>query len=177
MPGIHQLHPTEEQLAYSFGGHEPLLRVAAGSVVELSTEDCFRGNVRTVEDLPSQVCTFPFLNPVTGPIAVEGAEPGDALAVHFADIRPARDWAVSSTFPHFGALTTTGTTPDAPRRAGRGRSPAPLEGPARAHRAERHTEGAVCRSARARCQSGLSSAVCSATFALQRQAREAAAWR
>jgi amidase len=79
-------------------------------VIELSTEDCFGGLVRGVDDLPSQVCTFPYLNPVTGPIAVRGAEPGDTIAVHFIDIRPARDWAVSSTFPHFGALTATHTT-------------------------------------------------------------------
>lgn len=53
---------------------------------------------------------MPFLNPVTGPFHVEGAEPGDTLAVHFVEIVPARDWAVSTTFPHFGALTTTHTT-------------------------------------------------------------------
>ena len=47
---------------------------------------------------------------MTGPIAVEGAEPGDTLAVHFVDIQPARDWAVSSTFPMFGALTGTHST-------------------------------------------------------------------
>ena len=66
--------------------------------------------MRGVDDLPSAVCTFPFLNPVTGPIAVEGAEAGDTLAVHFVEIAPARDWGVSSTFPHFGALTTTHST-------------------------------------------------------------------
>ena len=47
---------------------------------------------------------------MTGPIAVEGAEPGDTVAVHFVEIAPARDWGVSSTFPHFGALTTTHST-------------------------------------------------------------------
>jgi amidase len=107
---VRTLHPTPDQYAYAFGGREPLLTVAPGTVVELSTEDCFAGNVRGVDDLPSQVCTFPFLNPVTGPIAVEGAEVGDTLAVHFVDIAPARDWAASSTFPHFGALTTTHAT-------------------------------------------------------------------
>jgi amidase len=107
---VRSLRPTPDQYAYAFGGHAPLLTVPPGTVVELSTEDCFAGNVRSVDDLPSQVCTFPFLNPVTGPIAVEGAEPGDTLAVHFAEIAPARDWAASSTFPHFGALTTTHAT-------------------------------------------------------------------
>jgi len=65
--------------------------------------------VRTIGDLLSEVCTFPFLDPMTGPIAVESAEVGDTLAVHFVEIAPARDWAVSSTVPHFGALTTTHT--------------------------------------------------------------------
>lgn len=109
-PDVVSLRPTPDQLAYTFGGHAPLLTVRPGTVVELSTEDCFAGNVRGVGDLPSEVCTFPYLNPVTGPVAVEGAEPGDALAVHFADIAPARDWGVSSTFPHFGALTATHST-------------------------------------------------------------------
>jgi amidase len=104
------LEPTPEQLRYTFGGGEPLVRVQPGTVVELTTEDCFGGKVRSAGDLPSRVCEFPYLNPVTGPIHVEGAEPGDTLAVHLVDIAPARDWAVSATFPHFGALTATHNT-------------------------------------------------------------------
>jgi amidase len=104
------LQPAPEQLRYTFGGGEPLLRVRPGTVVELTTEDCFGGRVRSAADLPSRVCEFPYLNPVTGPIHVEGAEPGDTLAVHLVDIAPARDWAVSATFPHFGALTATHST-------------------------------------------------------------------
>lgn len=107
---VARLDPTPDQLAYTFGGREPLLRVQPGTVVELTTEDCFGGRVRSVDDLPSLVCEFPYLNPVTGPIHVEGARPGDLLAVHFVEIKPRRDWAVSTTFPHFGALTTTHST-------------------------------------------------------------------
>ena len=114
-PEVYSLKPTPDQYAYAFGGREPLLTVEPGSIIDLATEDCFAGNVRSVDDLPSQVCTFPFLNPVTGPIAVRGAEPGDTIAVHFVEIVPARDWAVSTTFPHFGALTTT--PPRCPPRA------------------------------------------------------------
>ncbi|MGH3498096.1 MAG: acetamidase/formamidase family protein [Nocardioidaceae bacterium] len=105
-----RLDPTPEQYSYSFGGDDPLVSVPPGTVIELTTEDCFGGRVRGVDDLPSEVCDFPYLNPVSGPIAVDGAEPGDLLAVHFVDIVPARDWAVSTTFPHFGALTTTHQT-------------------------------------------------------------------
>ncbi len=58
-------------------------------------------------DLPSQTITYPFINPQTGPFYVEGAEPGDTLAIHLIDVQPARDWAVSTTVPLFGALTGT----------------------------------------------------------------------
>jgi acetamidase/formamidase len=102
--------PSMDEWAWAFGGVPAVRRVRPGSVVELFTEDCFGGRVRSVDDLPSQVCEFPYLNPVTGPFHVEGAEPGDTLALHFVSIEPARDWAVSSTFPHFGALTGTHQT-------------------------------------------------------------------
>ena len=110
MSEVFTVAPTPENLAYTFGGNAEVVRVPAGSIIELETEDCFGGRVRTVDDLPSAVCDLAHLNPVTGPIHVEGAEPGDVLAVHLAEVRPRRDWAVSSTFPHFGALTGTGTT-------------------------------------------------------------------
>ncbi|MBB2740868.1 UNVERIFIED_ORG: acetamidase/formamidase [Microbispora rosea subsp. rosea] len=102
--------PRPDDLSYTFGGRPAVESVAPGAVLELYTEDCFGGRVRGTGDLPSQVCEFPYLNPVTGPFHVEGAEPGDTLALHFVSIEPARDWAVSTTFPHFGALTSTHTT-------------------------------------------------------------------
>ena len=58
-------------------------------------------------DLPSESIVYPFINPQTGPFFVEGAEPGDTLAIHLIDVQPARDWAVSTTVPLFGALTGT----------------------------------------------------------------------
>ncbi|MCX4757931.1 acetamidase/formamidase family protein [Kitasatospora purpeofusca] len=110
LPDLVTLSPTPDEYAYTFGGSAPLLTVRPGTIVELTTEDCFGGRVRGTGDLPSEVCEFPYLNPVTGPIAVAGAEPGDTLAVHFVEIAPARDWGISSTFPHFGALTATHST-------------------------------------------------------------------
>jgi amidase len=110
MTDVVKYHPKPAELSYTFGGRPAVRRVRPGTIVELYTEDCFGGMVRGVDDLPSQVCEFPYLNPVTGPIHVGGAEPGDTLAVHFIAIEPARDWAVSTTFPHFGALTGTHTT-------------------------------------------------------------------
>jgi acetamidase/formamidase len=102
--------PTVEEYAWTFGGVPPVRRVKPGDVLEVFTEDCFGGRVTKVDDLVSKVIEFPFVNPLTGPFYVEGAEPGDTLAVHFVSIEPARDWAASSTIPLFGALTSTPVT-------------------------------------------------------------------
>jgi len=102
--------PSADEYVWTFGGAPALARVKPGDVLELFTEDCFAGRVRSEKDLVTEVCEFPFLNPQTGPFYVEGAEPGDTLAIHFISIEPARDWAASTTVPLFGALTSTHTT-------------------------------------------------------------------
>ncbi len=107
---VRSFRPSPEQYVWTFGGSAPLARIVPGTVLEVFTEDCFAGRVRAANDLVSEVCEFPFLNPQTGPFYVEGAEPGDTLAVHFVAIEPARDWAASSTVPLFGALTSTHLT-------------------------------------------------------------------
>jgi acetamidase/formamidase len=99
--------PTKKQYAWTFGGCDPVLRVRPGEVLDLFTEDAFGGRIRSSDDLPSRSITYPFINPQTGPFYVEGAEPGDTLAIHLIDVHPARDWAVSTTVPLFGALTGT----------------------------------------------------------------------
>ncbi|MFK0174672.1 acetamidase/formamidase family protein [Streptomyces xanthochromogenes] len=109
-PVVLTVRPKENEYAWTFGGAAPVARIAPGTVLDLYTEDCFAGRVRSERDLVSRVCEFPFLNPQTGPFHVEGAEPGDTLAVHFVSIRPARDWAASTTVPLFGALTSTHAT-------------------------------------------------------------------
>jgi acetamidase/formamidase len=109
-PRVLSFRPSPEQFAWTFGGAPPVARITPGTILELWTEDAFGGRVRGANDLVSQVCQFPNLNPQTGPFYVDGAEPGDTLAVHFVSIEPARDWAVSTTVPLFGALTSTHLT-------------------------------------------------------------------
>jgi acetamidase/formamidase len=102
--------PTEEQYAWTFGGYPPVMRIRPGEVLDLFTEDAFGGRIRSSADLPSRSIVYPFINPQTGPFYVEGAEVGDTLAIHLIDVQPARDWAVSTTVPLFGALTSTRQT-------------------------------------------------------------------
>ena len=100
--------PDPSEFAWTFGGVPPVRTIRPGTVLQVWTEDAFGGRVRGPDDLVSRVIEFPFVNPQTGPFHVEGAEPGDTLAVHFVSITPSRDYAASSTIPFFGALTGTG---------------------------------------------------------------------
>jgi amidase len=102
--------PKHDELKYTFGGHPPVMTVKPGTILETWTEDCYDGAVRKPTDLPSKVAPIGHDNPQTGPFAVEGAEPGDILAVHIIELQPARPYAISSSFPGFGALSGTDYT-------------------------------------------------------------------
>jgi acetamidase/formamidase len=101
--------PTAGEYAWTFGGAAPVKRITTPVALSLFTEDCFAGRVRSADDLVSKL-NITGLNPQTGPFWVEGAEPGDTVAVHFVSIEPARDWGASTTVPLFGALTGTHLT-------------------------------------------------------------------
>ena len=105
-----EFRPARDQYAFTFGGVAPVRKVQPGTMLRLWTDDAFCGNLRDPADLPSAKLTMPFVNPQTGPFYVDGAEPGDTLALHFAELRPARDWGASSTIPLFGGLTGTDRT-------------------------------------------------------------------
>jgi amidase len=102
--------PTD--YSYVFNPYrEPIARVKPGERVSIHTDDAFQSRITEKEDLPSRaLATAKFLNPQTGPIYVEGAQPGDTLAVLIESIEPTRDFAVSVLIPYFGGLTSTNLT-------------------------------------------------------------------
>ena len=102
--------PKHDDLVYTFGGATPRHRIASGTHIITWTEDCFDGAVKTAADLPSKVMPPGHDNPQTGPFFVEGAEPGDTIAVHILKLEPARPYAVSSFSPGFGAIVGTDRT-------------------------------------------------------------------
>jgi amidase len=102
--------PKRNELTYTFGGHPPVMRLKPGTVLESWTEDCYDGSIKSPNDIPSKVAPIGRDNPQTGPFYIEDAKPGDIIAVHILDLQPARDYAVSSHYPGFGALTGTDYT-------------------------------------------------------------------
>jgi acetamidase/formamidase len=114
-PGAHHrlTEAVQGRFHYVYGPYaDPVLRIAPGDVVEVETLDAFGGAVRSEDDLPSRVLTMPFVNPQSGPIAVEGATKGDVLAVHIRSVLPrgAQPAGTTALIPDFGGLTSTGLT-------------------------------------------------------------------
>ncbi|WP_369070583.1 acetamidase/formamidase family protein [Kineococcus terrestris] len=104
------VEPTPEQYAWTFGGAPPLRTVRPGTVLDLWSDDAFCGRLRSTADLASARLDMPYVNPQTGPFAVEGAEPGDTLVLHLVSVEPARSWGASALIPSFGGLTSTDRT-------------------------------------------------------------------
>jgi formamidase len=89
----------------------PILEVAEGEEVVLETRDgcdCQIGPDATVADLahldPGRI------HPLTGPLFVKGAEPGDMIEIEFLDIVP-QSTAFSAIVPGLGFLRDVMTTP------------------------------------------------------------------
>ncbi|HEX8012318.1 MAG TPA: acetamidase/formamidase family protein [Casimicrobiaceae bacterium] len=98
---------------YTMGPYsEPVLHIKPGDCVVVETRDAFEGVIRTQKDLPSRKLRMPFVNPQNGPIMVEGADKGDALAVYIESMRPRGENPLGTCcmIPEFGALTGTNYT-------------------------------------------------------------------
>ena len=83
---------------------DPILSVSPGETVEIGTVDSSGGQLSpdsTVNDLAT--LSFDKVNPVTGPIFIEGAAPGDAVALTFQDLKPS-GWGWTANIPGFGLL-------------------------------------------------------------------------
>ena len=101
------------EYSYVYSKHlEPIAVVKPGEIVEIHTIDAFSNRITSENALPSIVLAgSKGSNPQTGPVYIDGAEPGDTLAVHILDIQPDRDWAVSVLKESFGGLSSTYLTP------------------------------------------------------------------
>jgi len=84
-------------LYYEFSRHNEIrLRIQPGETVLVESEDAFSGQIRTNDDRRDKT-KKPYGNPQTGPIFVEGAQPGDTLAVVIEDIQPANGQCATRT--------------------------------------------------------------------------------
>jgi acetamidase/formamidase len=102
-----EAHRTIHEAHHHFGWDRsipPVATIAAGTVLEFECPDASGGQLSaksTVADVPQ--IDFARVNPVTGPIFINGAEPGDALKVTFHEFKPS-GWGWTANIPGFGLL-------------------------------------------------------------------------
>jgi amidase len=114
------MHRIPRDLARKFAfdwRDQPLLHVKPGEPIEIDTHDASSGYFRTEADLavPGRRPGFdrlpPLANPIGGPIFVEGAERGDALAISIEEIRVA-DFSWTAVGPNRGPLGQSARWPE-----------------------------------------------------------------
>jgi acetamidase/formamidase len=103
-------HLESQTYYYTFGPHEPALRLRSGDTVVAETRDAYGYDAQR-NPLPETMkqrapgTALRESNPLVGPIYVEEARAGDLLAVHIRRIRLTRDFALSRQNSYFGCLT------------------------------------------------------------------------
>lgn len=104
---------TPSKYYFTFGPHEPALRLKAGDALVTTTLDarCHNSSGSLVgEEMRqrSEDTEYHPVNPLTGPFYVEDADLKDTLVVHIERIDLNRETAWSRIVPHFGSLTEEG---------------------------------------------------------------------
>jgi acetamidase/formamidase len=104
MPRTHALGSDVVHYAWD-SALAPRLVVEPGETVDLHTRDAADGYYTPASTSADTAARGPFLgHPLTGPIAVRGAEPGDVLVVEVLDVRPAAPFGWTHIRPGRGLL-------------------------------------------------------------------------
>jgi hypothetical protein len=103
MSNRHTIHGQHHHFGWD-NSNSPVLTVAPGDSVEFETVDASGGQL-DVESGVAEVAALDFakVNPVTGPVTIDGAEPGDALQVTIESFVPS-GWGWTAIIPGFGLL-------------------------------------------------------------------------
>lgn len=100
----------QEKYSYVFSRYkEPVAYVDSNIEITIFTEDAYSGEIKKSDDYASITRTKPS-NPQTGPIYINGTEPGDTLVVDIIDIEPVGDTGASCLTNNFGGLVGTNLT-------------------------------------------------------------------
>jgi acetamidase/formamidase len=110
MPRTHYF-PTDQVHFTWDTGHEPVLTVADGDTVVFETRDVSDDQFGPDSDV-SVIAGLDWdrVYPLAGPVRVEGAQPGDTLAVDILDLHP-KGWGWTAILPGLGLLADDFTEP------------------------------------------------------------------
>jgi len=91
------------KVVYSFSSrHKPVEKVVPGETILLELEDAFGGQVKD-ESTSIEKLDWSKINGATGPVFIQGVEPGDTLVVNIEEVRVSNK-GVMAVIPKQGAL-------------------------------------------------------------------------
>ena len=94
---------SREKVFFAFNPHlKAIAQIQQGEEVLLQTHDCFEGQIQTTSDLVDSL-DWAHVNPATGPLFINGANPGDVLRIDLLDIQVGHQSSMV-TIPGEGAL-------------------------------------------------------------------------
>lgn len=108
---VHRPHMNCQHTIHRHQGHfgwdnsnAPVLTVAPGETAEFHPHDASNGQI-TADSTVTDIANLDFeqVNPVVGPIVIDGAEPGDALKVTLLEFTPS-GFGWTANIPGFGLL-------------------------------------------------------------------------
>ena len=103
MPSKHTIHSQHHHFGWD-NSNPPVLTVAPGDSIEFEVVDASGGQLDADSGVAEVAALdFAMVNPVTGPVLVDGAEPGDALKVTIESFSPS-GWGWTAVIPGFGLL-------------------------------------------------------------------------
>ncbi|MBI2800726.1 MAG: acetamidase/formamidase family protein [Gammaproteobacteria bacterium] len=106
----HTIHHAQGHYGWD-NANPPVLHIAPGETVECHPLDASNGLITpasTVADIAR--LDFAKVNPVVGPVYIDGAKPGDALKVTLLGFTPS-GWGWTANIPGFGLLADQFTEP------------------------------------------------------------------
>jgi acetamidase/formamidase len=99
----HTIHREHQHLSWD-NSRAPAVTIAPGESVEFKDIDALCGQITPSSTAQTLLSLDPDLvNPIAGPVYVDGAEPGDTLKVTLTDFTTA-GWGWTGIFPEFGLL-------------------------------------------------------------------------
>ena len=107
-PNVVKYTATIQNVKYNYCTMPAVAHVRSGEIIEANTLDCFGDAIQHPGDTLSMAKGD---NPLTGPFYIDGAEPGDTLAIHFLSLNVNGKQGVGALAPGFGALNSTDLTP------------------------------------------------------------------
>jgi len=103
MPHNHTIHSHQCHFGWN-RDNQPVVMARPGETIEFHPVDSSGGQLNpksTVADIAT--LDFAKVNPVAGPVHIDGAEPGDAIKVTLLDFVPS-GWGWTANIPGFGLL-------------------------------------------------------------------------